>query len=226
MKFFLDTGNVGQIREFATLGMVDGVTTNPSLIAKEGKEFVPTLREICSIVAGPVNAEVVSTQAEGMLKEAEPLLKIAPNIVIKIPMIKEGIRAVRMLSAMGVKTNVTLCFSATQALLAAKAGASYISPFIGRLDDISTDGMDLIRDIVTIYKQYGYKTEVLVASVRHPIHVLEAGKLGADICTMPAAVMDMLFKHPLTDIGLQKFLEDWKKVPQPTIPQAVPAGMR
>jgi len=220
MKFFLDTANVAQIREYAALGLVDGVTTNPSLIAKEGKEFMPVMQEICSIVKGPVNAEVVSMQCEGMLKEAEPLLKIAPNIVIKIPMIREGMKAVRILSERGVKTNVTLCFSASQALIAAKAGASYISPFIGRLDDITTDGMELIRDIVTIYKNYGYKTEVLVASVRHPIHVLESARLGADICTMPASVLEMLFKHPLTDIGLKKFLEDWEKVPKRELAKA------
>lgn len=214
MKFFIDTANIDQIKEAAAMGLLDGVTTNPSLVAKEGKNFLELLNEIIAIVDGPISAEVVSTDYEGILKEAYELSKIHKNIVIKVPLIKEGIKAVKTLSSKGIKTNVTLCFSPTQALLAAKAGATYISPFVGRLDDISTDGMELIRQIVTIYKNYGYKTEVLVASVRHPLHVVEAAMMGADVCTMPFDVIDKLFKHPLTDIGLEKFLSDWKKLNQ------------
>jgi transaldolase len=214
MKFFIDTANIAQIKEAAAMGLLDGVTTNPSLVAKEGKNFLELLNEIIQIVDGPISAEVVSTDYEGILKEAEELSKIHKNIVIKVPLIKEGIKAVKTLSSKGIKTNVTLCFSPTQALLAAKAGATYISPFVGRLDDISTNGMELIRQIVTIYKNYGYKTEVLVASIRHPLHVVEAAMMGADVCTMPFDVIDKLFKHPLTDIGLDKFLSDWKKLNQ------------
>lgn len=214
MKFFIDTANIAQIKEAAAMGLLDGVTTNPSLVAKEGKIFLELLNEIVKIVDGPISAEVVSTDYEGILKEAEELSKIHKNIVIKVPLIKEGIKAVKTLSGKGIKTNVTLCFSPTQALLAAKAGATYISPFVGRLDDISTNGMELIRQIVTIYKNYGYKTEVLVASIRHPLHVVEAAMMGADVCTMPFDVIDKLFKHPLTDIGLDKFLSDWKKLNQ------------
>lgn len=214
MKFFIDTANIAQIKEAAAMGLLDGVTTNPSLVAKEGKNFLELLNEIVKIVNGPISAEVVSTDYEGILKEAEELSKIHKNIVIKVPLIKEGIKAVKTLSGKGIKTNVTLCFSPTQALLAAKAGATYISPFVGRLDDISTNGMELIRQIVTIYKNYGYKTEVLVASIRHPLHVVEAAMMGADVCTMPFDVIDKLFKHPLTDIGLDKFLSDWKKLNQ------------
>ncbi len=214
MKFFIDTANLGQIKEAAAMGLLDGVTTNPSLVAKEGKNFLDLLNEIIKIVDGPISAEVVSTEYEGILKEADELSKIHKNIVIKVPLIKEGIKAVKTLSSRGIKTNVTLCFSPTQALLAAKAGATYISPFVGRLDDISTNGMELIRQIVTIYKNYGYKTEVLVASIRHPLHVVEAAMMGADVCTMPFDVIDKLFKHPLTDIGLDKFLSDWKNLNQ------------
>lgn len=214
MKFFIDTANIAQIKEAAAMGLLDGVTTNPSLVAKEGKNFLELLNEIIAIVDGPISAEVVSTDYDGILKEAYELSKIHKNIVIKVPLIKEGIKAVKTLSSKGIKTNVTLCFSPTQALLAAKAGATYISPFVGRLDDISISGMDLIRQIVTIYKNYGYNTEVLVASVRHPLHVVEAAMMGAHVCTMPFDVIDKLFKHPLTDIGLDKFLSDWKKLNQ------------
>jgi transaldolase len=211
MKLFVDTANVGEIREAASLGILDGVTTNPSLVAKEKRDFKELIKEICSIVDGPVSAEVVATDYRGMLSEARDLVKIHDNIVVKIPLIKEGLKAVKSLKAEGIKANVTLCFSATQALLAAKAGAYFISPFIGRLDDISHTGMDLIRDIVTIYRNYDMKTEVLVASIRHPLHVLEAAKIGADIASMPFKVFEQLVKHPLTDIGLKRFLEDWKK---------------
>ena len=211
MKFFIDTANLDEIKEANALGVLDAVTTNPSLVAKEGKEFVPLLKEICAIVDGPISAEVVSTEFNGMMKEAHDLAKIHKNIVIKIPLIKEGLKAVKALHGEGIRTNVTLCFSPNQALLAAKAGASYISPFVGRLDDISTDGMQLIEQILTIYNNYGYETEVLVASVRHPIHVVQAALMGAHVCTMPLKVIDQLVKHPLTDIGLEKFLADWKK---------------
>ncbi|MBI2429184.1 MAG: fructose-6-phosphate aldolase [Ignavibacteriales bacterium] len=211
MKFFIDTANLAEIKEANALGVLDGVTTNPSLVAKEGKEFIPLLKEICAIVDGPISAEVVSTEFDGMMKEAHDLAKIHKNIVVKIPLIKEGLKAVKALSGEGIHTNVTLCFSPNQALLAAKAGASYISPFVGRLDDISTDGMQLIEQIITIYNNYGYQTEVLVASVRHPIHVAQAALMGAHVCTMPFKVIDQLAKHPLTDIGLEKFLSDWKK---------------
>ncbi len=211
MKFFIDTANLAEIKEANALGVLDGVTTNPSLVAKEGKEFIPLLKEICAIVDGPISAEVVSTDFDGMIKEAHDLAKIHKNIVVKIPLIKEGLKAVKALHGEGIHTNVTLCFSPNQALLAAKAGASYISPFVGRLDDISTDGMQLIEQIVTIYNNYGYQTEVLVASVRHPIHVVQAALMGAHVCTMPFKVIDQLIKHPLTDIGLERFLADWNK---------------
>lgn len=211
MKFFIDTANINQIREAASLGLLDGVTTNPSLVAKEGKNFRELLEEILKIVDGPISAEVISTNYDGILKEAEELSKIHKNIVIKVPLIKEGIKAVKTLSEKGIKTNVTLCFSPMQALLAAKAGATYISPFVGRLDDISINGMELIRQIVTIYKNYNYKTEVLVASIRHPLHVVEAAMMGAHVCTMPFDVIDKLFKHPLTDSGIERFLSDWNK---------------
>lgn len=211
MKFFIDSANIQEIKEAASLGVLDGVTTNPSLVAKEGKDFKTLLREICTIVDGPISAEVVSTDFDGMMKEGRELSKIHKNIVIKVPLIKEGLQAVKALKAEGIRTNVTLCFSPTQALLAAKAGAAFISPFIGRLDDISQDGMGLIRQIVTIYKNYSFQTEVLVASVRHPLHVVEAAMIGAHICTIPFKVIDQLIKHPLTDIGLERFLADWKK---------------
>ncbi|MFA6542769.1 MAG: fructose-6-phosphate aldolase [Bacteroidota bacterium] len=211
MKFFIDTANIAEIKEANAMGVLDGVTTNPSLVAKEGKEFIPLLKEICSIVDGPISAEVVAMDFDGMMKEGKELAKIHSNIVVKLPLIKDGLKAAKAFSAEGIKTNVTLCFSASQALLAAKAGATYISPFVGRLDDISTDGMQLIEQIVTIYNNYGYQTEVLVASVRHPIHVVEAGLIGAHVCTMPFKVIEQLIKHPLTDIGLEKFLADWNK---------------
>ncbi len=211
MKLFLDTANVNEIREAASMGLLDGVTTNPSLVAKEGKEFKGLLKEICSIVPGDVSAEVVSTDFDGMVREARDLVKIADNIVVKVPLIKEGLKAVKALKAEGIRCNVTLCFSPTQALLAAKAGAYFVSPFVGRLDDISTEGMALIGQIVTIYRNYSFETQVLVASIRHPIHVVEAALMGASISTMPYAVFSQLIKHPLTDIGLERFLADWKK---------------
>ncbi|MEX1274924.1 MAG: fructose-6-phosphate aldolase [Bacteroidota bacterium] len=211
MKFFIDTANIGEIKEAARMGVLDGVTTNPSLVAKEGKDFRKLLEEICAIVDGPISAEVVSTNFDGIMKEGRDLSKVHKNIVVKVPLIKEGLMAVKALKAEGIRTNVTLCFSPNQALLAAKAGASFISPFIGRLDDISHNGMELIRQIVTIYRNYAFETEVLVASVRHPLHVVEAAMIGAHICTMPFKVIDQLIKHPLTDIGLEKFLADWHK---------------
>lgn len=212
MKFFIDTANIQEIKEAASLGVLDGVTTNPSLVAKEGKEFRKLLEEICAIVDGDISAEVVSTEFDGMMKEARDLAKIHKNIVVKIPLIKEGLKAVKALKQEGIRTNVTLCFSPNQALMAAKAGAYIVSPFIGRLDDISQVGMDLIRQIVTIYRNYDYKTQVLVASVRHPVHVVEAALIGAEICTMPFKVIEQLIRHPLTDIGLEKFLADWNKI--------------
>ncbi len=211
MKFFIDSANIGEIREAASLGVLDGVTTNPSLVAKEGKEFRPLREEICAIVDGPIRAEGVSTDFNGMMKEGRELSKIHKNIVVKVPLIKEGLKAVKALKSEGIRTNVTLCFSPNQALMAAKAGAYFISPFIGRLDDISTSGMELIRQVVTIYRNYNYQTEVLVASVRHPLHVVEAAMIGAHVCTIPFKVIDQLIKHPLTDLGLEKFLADWKK---------------
>jgi transaldolase len=211
MKFFIDTANIEEIKKANELGMVDGVTTNPSLVAKEGREFNGLIKEICDIVDGPVNAEVVSVDAEGMVKEAKFLVKLADNIVVKIPMLEEGLKAVKILAVEGIKTNVTLCFSASQALMAAKAGAAYISPFVGRIDDISHRGMELVEDIITIYDNYGFETEVIVASIRNPIHVLDAALMGADIATIPYKVIRQLTKHPLTDIGLEKFLADWKK---------------
>ncbi len=214
MKFFIDTANVEEIRAANELGVLDGVTTNPSLIAREKHEPITLIKEICSIVKGPVSAEVVSTDAPGMVEEARKLAELADNIVIKIPMTVEGLKATKELSAEEIKTNVTLVFSATQALLAAKAGATYVSPFVGRLDDISSDGMGLIEDIMTIYDNYLIETEIIVASIRHAIHVLEAARIGAHIATIPYGVIEKLSKHPLTDIGLEKFLKDWEKVPK------------
>lgn len=210
MKFFIDTANIDEIKEAAAMGLLDGVTTNPSLVAKEKKDFKQLLNEIIEVVDGPISAEVVSTDYDGMLKEAEELASIHKNIVIKIPLIPEGIKAVKTLSSRGIKTNVTLCFTASQAILAAKAGASYISPFVGRLDDISHSGMELIEQIVTIYDNYGFETEILVASIRHPLHLVEAAEIGADVATIPFGVIKKLFNHPLTDSGLDKFLSDWK----------------
>ena len=209
MKFFLDTANVKEIQEAASLGLLDGVTTNPSLVAKEGRVFKEVLIEICNIVDGPISAEVVSLEADAMVKEGKVLAKIHKNIVVKVPLIAEGLKATKRLAAEGIKVNVTLCFSPTQALLAAKAGAWCVSPFIGRLDDISSNGMELIRQILTIYRNYDYKTQVLVASVRHPQHVVEAALAGGHICTMPFAIFQQMVKHPLTDTGLKKFLADW-----------------
>ena len=211
MKFIIDTGNIQEIMTANEMGLLDGVTTNPSLLAKEKKPYKESLKEICNIVKGPVSAEVTAVDTQGMLDQGHDLAKIADNIVVKIPIIKPGVAAIKKLTAEGIKVNVTLCFSSTQALIAAKAGATYISPFIGRLDDISTSGMSLIEEIVTIYQNYGFSTEVLVASVRHPMHVVEAALLGADVITMPFAVIDKLLNHPLTDIGLKKFIDDWEK---------------
>ena len=209
MKLYLDTANVKEIKETVSLGVLDGVTTNPSLVAKEGRSFHETLVEICHLVNGPVSAEVVSVEEGAMVKEGKELAKIHENIVVKVPLIPGGLKATKRLTAEGIRVNVTLSFSPTQALLAAKDGAWCISPFIGRLDDISSNGMELIRQIVTIYRNYGFKTLVLVASVRHPQHVVEAALAGGDICTMPYAVFQQLIKHPLTDLGVKKFLADW-----------------
>jgi transaldolase len=214
MKFFIDTANIEEIKKAWELGVIDGVTTNPSLIAKEGKDPVQILKTICSIVHGPVNGEVVGITADEMLREAKALSKIHKNIVVKIPMIEEGLKAVKKLTALGIRTNVTLIFSANQALLAAKAGASYVSPFVGRLDDISHQGMGVAAEIMEIFENYLFETEVIVASVRNPLHVLEAARMGAHIATIPYAVIAQLAKHPLTDIGLAKFLKDWEKVPK------------
>ena len=211
MKYFIDTANIDEIKKGLEMGMVDGVTTNPSLVAKEDKPFTEILREICGIVDGPVSAEVVSLEADGMCKEAKVLAAMSENIVIKIPMIVEGLKAVKRLTAEGIKTNVTLVFSSAQALLAAKAGATYVSPFVGRLDDIGAQGMDLISDIMTIYRNYGYESEVIVASVRNPLHVLDAAMIGADIATIPLKVIEQLAKHPLTTSGVAQFLADWEK---------------
>lgn len=211
MKFFIDTANLDEIRNAAAMGVLDGVTTNPSLAAKETAPYKEILAEICKIVPGPVSAEVISTDYAGMIKEADELIKIADNIVVKIPTILEGLKAIKTLHGRGIKTNATLVFSCSQALLVAKAGATFVSPFIGRLDDISTNGMRLIEEIVTVYRNYGYETEVLVASVRHPMHIVESALIGADVATMPYSVIAQLIKHPLTDIGLEKFLADYKK---------------
>ncbi len=213
MKFFIDTADLDEIREAYALGILDGVTTNPSLCAKVGVvNFHEHIAKICEIVKGDVSAEVVSTEYDGIMSEAHELAKIADNVVVKVPLIKDGIKAIKSLTDEGIKTNCTLCFSSTQALIAAKAGATYISPFIGRLDDISTDGMQLIEDIITIYSNYGYKTEVLAASIRHPMHVVEAARIGADVATMPLNVILSLLNHPLTDSGLKRFLSDWEKL--------------
>jgi transaldolase len=214
MKFFLDTANLNEIREAAALGILDGVTTNPSLVAKEGKPFKEQILDICKIVNGPVNAEVIATDAGTMCKEAQDYATWHKNIVVKLPTTREGLKACRCLSEQGIRTNLTLCFSANQGLLVAKAGATYVSPFLGRLDDIGHVGMDLVRQLVTIYKNYDYKTQVLAASLRHPLHVIDAALAGAHVATMPAKVLDQMFKHPLTDIGLANFLKDWEKLPK------------
>ena len=211
MKFFIDTAEVGEIRAAHALGLVDGVTTNPSLIAKSGRDFKDVIREIASFVDGPISAEVIALDAEGMVREGRELAAIHENIVIKVPMTEEGLKATRIFSAEGIRTNVTLVFSPVQALLAAKAGASYVSPFVGRLDDVGHDGMEGIEQIRTIFDNYGYATEIIVASVRSPMHVLNAGLLGADICTIPPSVISQLAKHPLTDVGIAKFMADWEK---------------
>jgi len=214
MKFFIDTGNIDEIKEGLELGMVDGVTTNPSLVAKENKDFDTVVREILEIVKGPVSLEVISEDANGMVAEGEKLAKLAENVVVKVPMTTEGLKATRILSDMGISVNQTLIFSPVQALLAAKAGADYVSPFIGRLDDISHNGMDLVEQILTIFDNYGFDCEIIVASVRHPLHVLDAALLGADIATIPFKVIKQLAGHPLTDVGVERFLVDWRKVPK------------
>lgn len=211
LRLFLDTANIEEIKTANDLGIISGVTTNPSLIAREGRPFRQVVEEICNIVNGPVSAEVISQDAPGMVREARELASIHPNVVIKVPMTGEGLKAVKQLSGEGIKTNVTLIFSANQALLAALAGATYVSPFVGRLDDISHKGMEILADIVPIFAQYGFSTEIIAASIRHPLHVLEAARLGADIATVPYQVLMQMLKHPLTDIGLAKFLADWEK---------------
>jgi transaldolase len=216
MQFFIDTADVGEIKKALAMGLCDGVTTNPSLVAKTGRRFSEVLAEITALVPGPVSAEVTAVEYEGMMREARHYAKVAENVVVKVPLIVEGLRAVRDLTAEGIRTNVTLCFSPVQALLAAKAGATYVSPFVGRLDDVSEDGMALIAQILEIFRNYDFATKVLVASVRHPLHVLEAARLGADVATIPFNVLEQLAKHPLTDIGLKKFLADWEKVPKET----------
>ncbi|MCJ7610059.1 fructose-6-phosphate aldolase [Candidatus Bathyarchaeota archaeon] len=212
MKIFIDTANVEEIRRMNDLGIIDGVTTNPSLIAREKKKFKDLVTEITGIADFPISVEAVSTQADAMIKEAKEIASIAPNVVVKIPMIEEGLKATKILARDGVKTNVTLVFSTNQALLAAKAGATYVSPFIGRLDDLGHEGMQIIRDIIQIYQNYGYRTEVIVASIRHPLHVIDAAKIGAHVATIPPDVLRKMIGHPLTDIGLKRFLDDWKKV--------------
>lgn len=212
MKFFIDTANVNEIREAEALAILDGVTTNPSLIAKEGKPFKETILQICDIVNGPVSTEVTSLEKDGMLQQGREFASWHKNVVVKLPTTREGVKACKVLSGEGIKTNLTLCFSPNQALLVAKAGATYVSPFVGRVDDISQDGMQLIKDIVLIYNNYGYTTQVLAASIRHPMHVVDAAKAGAHVATIPWKVLDMLFNHPLTDKGLSAFLKDWEKV--------------
>jgi transaldolase len=214
MKFFVDTADTAEIRDLAETGLLDGVTTNPSLVHKAGRDFLEVVKEICGIVSGPVSAEVVATDHKEMMREAEVLRRIADNIAVKVPLTVDGLKTCKALTSDGTMVNVTLCFTANQALLAAKAGASFISPFVGRLDDIGTDGMQLISDIRLIYDNYDFATEILVASVRHPIHVLESAKIGADVMTAPPAVIRQLFKHPLTDKGLEAFLADWQKTGQ------------
>jgi transaldolase len=215
MKFFVDTADIAEIRDLAASGLLDGVTTNPSLVAKSGRSFLDLVAEICDVVDGPVSAEVASTDFETMLKEGHRLAKIAPNVAVKVPLTPAGLKVCKALSSEGTKVNVTLCFSAAQAILAAKAGASFVSPFVGRLDDIGQDGMSLIADIVEIYRNYDdFKTEVLVASIRNPMHIVESGRLGAHVVTAPPAVLKQLFNHPLTDKGLAQFVEDWKKTGQ------------
>ena len=212
MKLFIDSGNIKDIQALVPLGIIDGITTNPTLLSKEPGDYRENLKKICQIVKGPTSAEVVETEAQAMIRQGRDLSQIDPWIVVKVPLTRDGIKACKALSSEGIKVNVTLCFSPAQALLAAKVGATYISPFVGRLDDVSTHGMELIRDIVEIYENYNFKTEILVASTRSPMHIVEAARMGADICTCPPAVIDALFNHPLTDVGLKKFLADWEKV--------------
>ncbi|OGS44219.1 MAG: fructose-6-phosphate aldolase [Euryarchaeota archaeon RBG_13_57_23] len=214
MKIFIDTANLEQIKEINSWGILDGVTTNPTLVAKEGCDFERRIEDICKIVDGPISAEAVSMDSEGMIREARELSKMHKNVVVKIPMTAEGLKAVKVLSGEGVKTNVTLVFSPNQALLAAKAGATYVSPFVGRLDDISHDGMDIVRDIITILKNYGFKTQIIVASIRHPVHVTEAALAGAHVATVPYDVLKKMLRHNLTDEGIKKFLADWEKIPK------------
>ena len=211
MKLFIDSGNLKEIENLVPLGIIDGITTNPSLLAKEGGDYRALLKRICDIVQGPTSAEVVATDVDGMLREGRELSKIDKHIVVKVPFTKAGVQACKTLSAEGIRVNVTLIFSPTQALLAAKVGATYVSPFVGRLDDIATSGMNLISEIVDIFENYQFSTEILVASTRHPIHIVEAARMGADVCTCPAAVIEAMFRHPLTDIGLERFLKDWEK---------------
>ena len=232
MKIFLDTANIPSIKTFVDMGILDGITTNPTLIAKENREFTELVHEILRIVPGPVNLEVVSQESEGMIREGHELASLGPNVVVKCPMTPEGLKAVKRLHKEGIKTNVTLIFSPNQALLAAKAGADYASPFIGRLDDVGQEGMKIIEEILSIYRNYGFDTQVLVASIRHPVHVVEAAKLGAHVATMPPDVLDKMLKHPLTDIGLKRFLDDWQKaglkLPEgrPTLLKAKPLAQR
>jgi transaldolase len=214
MKLFLDTADINEIKEAHGWGILDGVTTNPSLVAREGRDFHEALRDICAVVKGPISAEVLSLEAEEMIAEGRGLAKIADNIVVKIPIVKEGLKAIKALSADGIRVNTTLIFSSPQALLAAKAGAAYVSPFLGRLDDIGHDGMQLVRELREIFDNYGFRCEILAASIRHPVHVVEAARAGADVATIPFKVLETLLNHPLTDIGLQKFLKDWEKVPR------------
>jgi transaldolase len=211
MKLFIDTGNISDIETYAAIGIIDGVTTNPSLMAKESGDSRQIIKRICEIVKGPVSAEVLATDAAGMLREGRELAAIDPHVVVKVPFTKDGVKACKALRGEGIRVNVTLIFSAAQALLAAKVGATYVSPFVGRLDDISTDGMELIQQIVDIYDNYEFETEVLVASTRHPMHIVQAARMGADVCTCPPSVIEALFKHPLTDTGIERFLKDWEK---------------
>jgi transaldolase len=213
MKIFIDSGDIAEIREAQAMGAIDGVTTNPSLLAKAGKPTREVIAEICEVVDGPISAEVIATTKDDILREGRELARIHKNVVVKVPLIEEGLKAAKVFTAEGIRTNVTLCFSASQALLAAKAGATYISPFVGRIDDTSGDGMDLIQQIVTIYRNYGFKTQVLTASVRHPVHFVQAAMIGADVATVPLKVIKQLLKHPLTDLGLAQFLADAKKIP-------------
>lgn len=214
MKIFIDSADINEIKQAYEMGLVDGVTTNPSLVAKTGRKFEDVIKDIVALVDGPISLETVTTEANSIVEEGKKLAEIHPNVVVKIPLIEEGLKAIKTCTQLGIKTNCTLCFSANQALLAAKAGATYISPFVGRLDDIGHDGMDLIQDIRTIYDNYGFETEILVASIRNPIHFLESARIGADVATVPFGVIQQLAKHTLTDIGLKKFLDDWEKVPK------------